>query len=325
MGREERLEDEVLRIFFVLLSVVSWFFILQWAAELLGWPSRPAGWSYLAAFYGASAAYLVGRTKGRLRKVVYDSPFAAYINLLIILVPLFLIYLALANPPLEEAPGKISRLTASSPLTLASGWLFSFTAYRFLDKLYDRIFGVFEKTGPRVSFKTSGPIQRDAEEVAGRLEVEAGKLAAKASAWEKHAHRLYDKALAAQVSGKADKASAYLTAYWEAKKNSDLLVKVQVQLEGLVERLKTLHSFAETMAEMPSAFKTISELKGRLKGVIPAFSGELEKIGRTVEELLAKTQAHGGSLPEQLQGKEAQKILLEAGGVAEARLRHGKD
>jgi division protein CdvB (Snf7/Vps24/ESCRT-III family) len=110
----------------------------------------------------------------------------------------------------------------------------------------------------------------------------------------------------------------------QVRKMAQSIVASQLALEQGVLRLETVTDFGDIAAEIGPTASIVRAVRGRLAGVVPEVSMQLGSISQTLDSLVLETgQATEYSWSSIASGEEAEKILAEAGTIAEQKIRDG--
>ncbi len=135
---------------------------------------------------------------------------------------------------------------------------------------------------------------------------------------------LFNKCVRAQEAKESTTAIMYANECGQVKKMVQTLVTSQLAIEQVVLRLETVKDFGDVAAEIIPAATVVRSVKGRLAGVIPEVSMQLGTIGQTLDSLVLEVgEATGTSWNTITSGEDAEKILMEAGTIAEQKVREG--
>ena len=138
-------------------------------------------------------------------------------------------------------------------------------------------------------------------------------------------HRtLFNKCVRAQETKDTRTAIMFANECSQVKQMAQTIVSSQLALEQVVIRLETVEDFGDIAAEIMPAAGVIRAVKGRLAGVIPEVSMQLNSIGNTLDTLVLECgQATGQSWNSMASGEDAERILAEAAAIAEQKVREG--
>ena len=135
---------------------------------------------------------------------------------------------------------------------------------------------------------------------------------------------LFNKCVKAQEGKDSATAIIYANECGQVRKIVQTIVTSQLAMEQVVLRLETVKDFGDVAADLIPALGVVRSVKGRLAGVIPEVSMELGMIGQTLDSLVLEVGEATGTSPYAVaSGEEAEKILMEAGTIAEQKVRKG--
>jgi len=134
---------------------------------------------------------------------------------------------------------------------------------------------------------------------------------------------LLEKCMAAMASGDQSKAKIYAAECAEVRRMARLIISGQAAVEQAALRLETIKEFGDVAKSVEPLVKVIRSLGGKLKGIIPEASYELEEAGKSLNELIFETGEISSStgLSFQPSSPEAEKILEAASAIAEQRMK----
>lgn len=96
----------------------------------------------------------------------------------------------------------------------------------------------------------------------------------------------------------------------------------QLALEQSIIRLGMIEEVGDVMVQMTPVAGVLNDIKGRLRGVIPEVSFELDKINHVIEGTITETgQVGAGSTEITVSDAEAQKVLEEVEAISEIKLK----
>ena len=135
---------------------------------------------------------------------------------------------------------------------------------------------------------------------------------------------LFNKCIKAQESKESQTAVMYANECAQVKKIAQTIVTSQLALEQVILRLETVQDFGDVAAEVMPAASVIRAVKGKLAGVIPEVSMHLGSISQTLDSMVLEVgEATGQSWNVMPGGEDAEKVLAEAGAIAEQKVREG--
>ncbi|MFQ5761620.1 MAG: Snf7 family protein [Candidatus Bathyarchaeia archaeon] len=148
-----------------------------------------------------------------------------------------------------------------------------------------------------------------------RLEDATGRM-------QRHDRELFEKCVAAEVGRDNARAAMYANECAEVRKMARILLSSQLAIEQVMLRLETVEEFGDVMVEMAPVAGVIHTLKGRLAGVVPEVSYELNGIGEMLNGVMVDAgEATGASLETTTANEESRRIVGEASSVAEQRMK----
>lgn len=168
------------------------------------------------------------------------------------------------------------------------------------------------------------PLKDKVSKTVYRLNMVRRKLEDSRNRMDQKHRTLFNKCVRAQETKDTRTAVMYANECAQVKKMAQTVVSSQLALEQVVLRLETVEDFGDIAAEIMPAAGVIRAVKGRLSGVIPEVSMQLNTIGTTLDTLVLEVgQATGQSWNNIASGEDSERILAEAAAIAEQKVREG--
>jgi division protein CdvB (Snf7/Vps24/ESCRT-III family) len=154
-----------------------------------------------------------------------------------------------------------------------------------------------------------------------RLNVVSHRLNDSASRLEQRGREFFDKCTAAQIAKDNDRAAMYANECAEIRKMAKIVLHSQMAIEQVTLRLETVKDFGEVAAQMAPVVPIVQAIKTQLVGVMPQVSSELSTIGDTLNSFIVEAgETMGTGYDMVASGEEAQRILREAGAIADQKM-----
>jgi division protein CdvB (Snf7/Vps24/ESCRT-III family) len=135
---------------------------------------------------------------------------------------------------------------------------------------------------------------------------------------------LFQKCVTAQEQKDQATAIMYANECSQVRKMAQVIIASKHAIEQVVMRLETVSDFGDVAAEVMPAAKIIGTVKGRLAGVIPEVSLQLNNISSTLDSLVLEAgEATGQTWTSISNGEDAERILAEASTIADQKIREG--
>ncbi|MFQ6075195.1 MAG: Snf7 family protein [Candidatus Bathyarchaeia archaeon] len=133
---------------------------------------------------------------------------------------------------------------------------------------------------------------------------------------------LFKKCIRAQEGKDSATSTLYANECAQVRKMIQTLISSQLALEQVVLRLETVRDFGDVANEIVPAAAIIRSIRSNLAGVVPEASYMLGGIGETLDVLVMEVgEASSLAWNVMSSGEEAEKILAEAGAVAEQKMK----
>lgn len=165
-------------------------------------------------------------------------------------------------------------------------------------------------------------LRRKIDAIIVQLELLEDKLAEFRYRYEKRAHELFGKVVAALKAGDRNKALVYASEVGQVRN----ILKVMVALERLIimarERLVTVKDMKELVNIMMVFGTAIETVKEQVKTLYPSIAVALEEISRSVRSMIVETSLEGvGDINPTVVSETALQVLNEAWKKAEEEIR----
>jgi len=166
------------------------------------------------------------------------------------------------------------------------------------------------------------PLKERIAQAVFRLETQLNRLEQAANRLHQRDREMFERCIGAKAQGDMAHAIIYANECAEIRKMHKIVLSSQLALERVVLRLKTIEEVGDILIHLGPVLSIMKETKGKLTGIIPEVSRELEEIG----EFLNGTLNEVGLAPDvktnvEASSQEAKKILEEASTIAEEKLK----
>jgi len=156
-----------------------------------------------------------------------------------------------------------------------------------------------------------------------RLKTQQNKLEAASVRMQQHDKEIFNKCVSSQLSHDTARAMMYANECAEVRKMAKVTLQCQMALEQVSLRLETIEEFGDVARMMAPVASVVHSIKHQISGVMPEVGFELGQIGEVLSSVVDDAGEVSGSTYEAgTSGEEAQRILGEAGTIAE---QHMKD
>jgi division protein CdvB (Snf7/Vps24/ESCRT-III family) len=137
-----------------------------------------------------------------------------------------------------------------------------------------------------------------------------------------HDREMFDKCIKAQMQHDNARAAMYANESAELRKMAKITLHSQLALEQVALRLETIREFGDVAAMMAPVASVVRAIHKQIAGVIPEVGFELGEIGEMLNGMVMEAgEATGTGYDFEASNEEAQKILTEAGAIAEQRMK----
>ncbi len=315
------------RLILVLLSTTAWIYAASYVMPFMGWSFTSVRLSFFVALVGASVAFLSGKSKGRFKRIFYEPFFAGYLDLLLVLIPLAAIYFFIIQVFVGELPQAryIIELVVTNPFPLISSWLFTFTVFKTLNRLYEGACNLlFRGSRGDQPYLRAGQrpetLQNKVEAILNRLKVQQARMAQASAKAQERSKDLFQRCIQAWMASDEGTAKIYAEECSQSRKIVQILLSSQMALEAVVLRLETVRELGYVATLLNSATEVIRSLGKRLSGVMPEVSGELGRLVGEMNGMTGEISFPANTDIEIVEFKdETQKILADAAIAAKSR------
>jgi division protein CdvB (Snf7/Vps24/ESCRT-III family) len=154
-----------------------------------------------------------------------------------------------------------------------------------------------------------------------RLECQRTKLQESSSHLQQRDREMFERCIGAKGADDGAHAIIYANECVEIRKMAKIVLCSELALERVILRLETIEEVGDLLVQMAPIVGIVHETKGRLRGIIPEVSQELEEINSVLNDTLIETgEVTGANVAIDAGSEEAKKILEEATAVAEQKM-----
>ncbi len=167
----------------------------------------------------------------------------------------------------------------------------------------------------------SGSLKERVDEAIFRLRVQENRLEGAASRMQHHDKEMFDKCVRAQMDKDTARAAMYANECAQVRKMAKVTLQCQLALEQAALRMDTVREFGEIAYMMAPVAAVVKSVQGQITGIIPEVGFELNEIGEMLNGVMYEAgQVTGSDYSVEASSEEAQRILTEAGTLAEHRM-----
>lgn len=166
------------------------------------------------------------------------------------------------------------------------------------------------------------PLKEKISRTIYKLKAQQNKLDSSISRMQNHDRELFNKCVSAHTVKDSARATMYANECAEIRKMANITLRSQLALEQVALRLDTIREFGDIAALMGPVSEVVRSVKTQISGIMPEMSFELDEIGDSLNSMMVEVgEATGQTYNAETSSSEAQKILSEAGTVAEQRIK----
>lgn len=137
-----------------------------------------------------------------------------------------------------------------------------------------------------------------------------------------HDREIFDKCVKAEMGHDNARAAMYANECAEVRKMAKVTLQCQLALEQVTLRLETIQEFGDIAAMMGPVASVVRSIRSQIAGVIPEVGFELGEVGEMLNGMVMEVgDTYGNSYDVEAASGEAQRILTEAGAIAEQRMK----
>jgi len=152
------------------------------------------------------------------------------------------------------------------------------------------------------------------------LESTSNRLRSLSEGLKRRDQRFFAKCIEAEIAGNHTRAIIYANECAEVRKLARLVISSELALEQAALRLQTINKLGDVMVTIAPIVEIVEETKGRLSGIIPSVSANLNEVNSVLKSSLSEMGSVGVNENVENSG-EAMKILREANLTAEEKIR----
>jgi len=154
-----------------------------------------------------------------------------------------------------------------------------------------------------------------------RLESQRPKLQESSAHLQQRDREMFERCIGAKGTDDEAHAIIYANECVEIRKMAKVVLCSELALERVILRLETIEEVGDLLIQLAPVVGIVHETKGRLKGIIPEVSQELEEINGVLNDTLIETgEVAGVNVAMEAGSEEAKKVLEEATTVAEQKM-----
>ena len=154
-----------------------------------------------------------------------------------------------------------------------------------------------------------------------RLQIVLHRIQNSTARLEQRDKEFFEKVTQTTITKDQDRATMYANECAEVRKMAKIMLRSQLAIEQVILRIETVRDFGEVAAQMAPVVSIVHTIKNQLMGIMPEVSYELGTIGDTLNGMIIEVgEATGGSYDMIASSEESQRVLREAGTLAEQRM-----
>ncbi len=174
----------------------------------------------------------------------------------------------------------------------------------------------------KAAVRPEQPLKPRIEQAVRLLQAQISKLDNTGARLKEKDSRYFEKVVLYLQKHDSEHANIYATELAEIRKMYRMLMQAKLALEQIETRLTTATDIGDVVATLAPAMAVISGVRKGINGVMPAAEGEMSEISSLLNNILVDAGAvYGSSINFEAANEDAEKILSEAGAIAETKMR----
>lgn len=168
---------------------------------------------------------------------------------------------------------------------------------------------------------TRVPLKERIAHAVYRLEGQKDKLLQSENRLLQRDKEMFERCVGARASSDDAHAVIFANECSEIRKMAKIITASELALERVILRLQTVEEVGDVLVQMAPIVGVVRETKGKLAGIIPEVSRELEDINSILSDTLIETgEASSGESAIEAATGEARRVLDEASAIAEQKM-----
>lgn len=170
--------------------------------------------------------------------------------------------------------------------------------------------------------RSPGPLKPRLEMATRQIQVQISKLDATSAKLRERDSSIFNKVVASIQKHDTQHANILANELSEVRKMNKMVTQAKLALEQITLRLNTVQELGDIVVTLSPAMGVIRNVRSGLVSVIPEAEHEIGEISGLLSSILVDAgQLGSGVINFESANEEADKILAEAGAVAETRMR----
>jgi division protein CdvB (Snf7/Vps24/ESCRT-III family) len=170
--------------------------------------------------------------------------------------------------------------------------------------------------------RSPGPLKPRLEMATRQIQVQISKLDATSAKLRERDSSIFNKVVASIQKHDTQHANILANELSEVRKMNKMVTQAKLALEQITLRLNTVQELGDIVVTLSPAMGVIRNVRSGLVSVIPEAEHEIGEISGLLSSILVDAgQLGAGVINFESANEEADKILAEAGAVAEQRMR----
>lgn len=154
-----------------------------------------------------------------------------------------------------------------------------------------------------------------------RLDTQMTKLQQTSVKLQQRDKEMLERCIGAKLSKDDAHAVIYANECVEIRKIAKIVMSSELALERVMLRLQTVEEIGDLLLQMSPVLGVVKETKGKLAGIVPEVSRELEDINQMLSDTLLETgEATSKDIAVDAASDEARRVLEEASSIAEEKM-----
>jgi len=167
-----------------------------------------------------------------------------------------------------------------------------------------------------------GPLKPRLEQATRQIQVQISKLDATSAKLRERDASIFNKVVASIAKHDSQHANIFANELSEVRKMNKMVTQAKLALEQITLRLSTVQELGDIVVTLSPAMGVIKSVRSGLVSIIPEAENEIGEISGLLSSILVDAgQLGSGIINFESANEEADKILAEAGAVAEQKMR----
>jgi division protein CdvB (Snf7/Vps24/ESCRT-III family) len=174
----------------------------------------------------------------------------------------------------------------------------------------------------RESFRSPEPLRPKIEQASRQLQIQIAKLESTSTKLRERDASIFNKVVAYIQKHDTQHANMLANELAEVRKMSKMVTHAKLALGQIDLRLSTIRELGDIASTLSPAMGVLRGVRGGLSSIVPEAEGEIGEISSLLSDILVDAgQVSSTSIDFQTANEEAERVLAEAGAVAEQNMK----